>query len=34
MVAPIAHQKGKARSANKPNTPNMIQNIFRCIPSL
>jgi hypothetical protein len=34
MVAPIAHQNGKARSATKPNTLNVVQKTFRCIPLL
>ncbi len=30
MVAPIAHQNGKARSAIRPKTPNVVQKTFRC----
>lgn len=32
MVAAMAHQKGKARSATKPKAANTVQNIFRCMP--
>jgi hypothetical protein len=34
MVAPIAHQNGKAKSATKPNTLNVVQKTFRCISSI
>ncbi len=34
IVAPSAHQNGRIKSAINPSAVNVIQNTFRCMPSV